>query len=61
VRLIGEWFYLPNKLQLKGVYVYARARACERERERERERDDEQGQVGNEVLISSTALSLIEI
>jgi len=38
VRLIGEWFYLPNKLQLKGVYVYARARACERERERERER-----------------------
>jgi hypothetical protein len=57
VRLIGEWFYLPNKLPLKGLCVYARARV----RERERERDDEQGQVGNEVLISSTALSLIEI
>jgi len=55
VWLIGEWFYLPNKLQLKGVCV--RARVCVRERER----DDEQGQVGNEVLISSTALSLIEI
>jgi hypothetical protein len=34
-----------------------RARMCARERER----DDEQGQVRNEVLTSSTALSLIEI
>jgi hypothetical protein len=33
--------------------VCTRARVCvrERERERERERDDEQGQVGNEVLL----------
>jgi hypothetical protein len=33
VCLIGEWFYLPNKLQLKGLCVYARARVRERERE----------------------------
>jgi hypothetical protein len=57
VCLIGEWFFLPNKLQLKGVCVCV----CEREREREREREEEQGQAGNEVLIISTALSLIEI